>query len=84
MKKIFVAIAMICSMVSTSSFASEVRAAQSAIKNQMKDPDSTKFKSVREITNSQGGRFVCGEVNSKTPTAVMWGLRLLPTRRGEQ
>lgn len=65
MKKIVAAIAMLCSMVSTSSFASEVSAAQSAIKNQMKDPDSTNFKSVREITNSQGGRFVCGEVNSK-------------------
>lgn len=65
MKKVFAVIVMLCSMGSTVGFASEIGTAQSSIKNLMKDPDSTNFKAVREIKNSQGGKFVCGEVNSK-------------------
>ena len=82
MKRFIAVIAMLCSMVSTSSFASEIGTAQSAIKNQMKDPDSTNFKSVREITNSQGGRFVCGEVNSKNSYGGYVGFKIFAYQRG--
>ncbi|EPG4500477.1 TPA: hypothetical protein R4Y11_001813 [Citrobacter freundii] len=82
MKRFIAVIAMLCSMVSISSFASEIGSAQSAIKNQMKDPDSTNFKSVREITNSQGGRFVCGEVNSKNSYGGYVGFKTFAYQRG--
>lgn len=52
-------------ILSFSSAASEVTTAQQEIRNQMKDPESTNFKGVKQITNLQGEKFVCGEVNSK-------------------
>ncbi|MBJ8972711.1 MULTISPECIES: hypothetical protein [Citrobacter] len=82
MKRFLAIIAMLCSIVSTSSFASEIGTAQSAIKNQMKDPDSTNFKSVREITNSQGGKFVCGEVNSKNSYGGYVGFKIFAYQGG--
>ena len=39
--------------------------AQSKVKQEMKDPDSTKFQNLREIKNSVGESVVCGEVNAK-------------------
>ena len=39
--------------------------AQSKVKQEMKDPDSTKFQNLREINNSVGESVVCGEVNAK-------------------
>ncbi|WES69663.1 hypothetical protein [Superficieibacter sp. HKU1] len=40
-------------------------AAQSEVRNLMKDPDSTTFRNLRGIINSQGVKYVCGEVNAK-------------------
>lgn len=40
-------------------------AAQSEVRNLMKDPDSTTFRNLRGITNAQGAKYVCGEVNAK-------------------
>ncbi|MDC5568458.1 hypothetical protein ACG9XL_17355 [Acinetobacter nosocomialis] len=39
--------------------------AQNDIKQLMKDPDSTKFRNVREITNTLGNKVLCGQINSK-------------------
>lgn len=82
MKRSITVIAMLCSIVSTSSFASEIGTAQSVIKNLMKDPDSTNFKSVREITNAQGERFVCGEVNSKNSYGGYVGFKMFAYQGG--
>lgn len=38
---------------------------QSKVKQEMKDPDSTKFQKLREIKNSVGESVACGEVNAK-------------------
>ncbi|WP_322977460.1 hypothetical protein [Acinetobacter pittii] len=39
--------------------------AQNDIKQLMKDPDSTNFRNVREITNTLGNKVLCGQINSK-------------------
>lgn len=35
------------------------------IKNQMKDPESTQFRNLREIQNTLNEKSLCGEINSK-------------------
>lgn len=83
MKKILTVIVIACSIVSTSSIASAINAAQQEIKNQMKDPESTKFKGVREATNSQGESFVCGEVNSKNSYGGYVGFKSFAFKSGK-
>ena len=39
--------------------------AQNDVKQLMKDPDSTNFRNVREITNTLGNKVLCGQINSK-------------------
>lgn len=39
--------------------------AQNQIKEFMKDPDSTQFRNVKEIVNTQGSKVLCGQINSK-------------------
>ncbi|MBJ8481029.1 hypothetical protein I6M70_16850 [Acinetobacter pittii] len=39
--------------------------AQNEVKQLMKDPDSTNFRNVREITNTLGEKVLCGQINSK-------------------
>lgn len=45
-----------------SAFAKE---AMTAVKNQMKDPDSTQFRNLREIKNTVNDTVLCGELNAK-------------------
>lgn len=42
-----------------------IEKAQNEIKLLMKDPDATNFRSVRQITNTQGKQVLCGLINSK-------------------
>lgn len=41
-----------------------IAAAQEAVKKGLKDPDSAKFQNLR-ITDYDGGKVVCGEINAK-------------------
>jgi hypothetical protein len=41
-----------------------ITAAQESVRKKLKDPDSAKFQNTR-ITDYNGGRVVCGEVNAK-------------------
>lgn len=60
------AIAVLFFMVFPTLAASDpVDLAKEAIKNQMKDPESTQFRNVRQTVNSLGSQYICGEVNSK-------------------
>lgn len=47
------------------SVAADFDVAKETIKNAMKDPGSTEFRSLRNLKNSLGDTYVCGEVNSK-------------------
>lgn len=69
MKKIFITTFFLASVAmlsmaqeSTSTFVTE---ATLSLKNNMKDPDSTQFRNLREITNTVNEKVLCGEVNSK-------------------
>ncbi len=49
---------------------------QSKVKQEMKDPDSTKFQKLREIKNSVGESVACGEVNAKNSYGGYVGYQL--------
>jgi hypothetical protein len=54
--------------MSTYTIASEtavIKNAEISLLDKLKDPDSAKFYNVRILTNSQGKKAVCGQVNSK-------------------
>ncbi|MGQ1209620.1 hypothetical protein ACT4YP_20600 (plasmid) [Acinetobacter baumannii] len=58
----------LASILPITSFAADsffMTKAQSQIKELMKDPDSTKFRNLREITNTKGESVLCGQINSK-------------------
>lgn len=39
--------------------------AKNEIKDLMKDPESTQFRNIKEIVNTQGNHVLCGQINSK-------------------
>lgn len=48
---------------------------QEVIANRMKDPTSVQFRGVRTYNLSDGGRFICGEVNAKNSFGAYVGYR---------
>lgn len=55
-------------LISTVSFANDqilINKAKQGIKYQLKDPTSVLFRDVRVVTNTEGKKTVCGEVNAK-------------------
>lgn len=52
-----------------------IEKAKEAIKNQLKDPDSAKFRNVR-VSNFNDGQILCGEVNSKNSYGGYVGYRI--------
>lgn len=65
MKNLLAAIAFAFLPFSAIAANTDFTAAQNEVKNLMKDPDSTNFRNMRSNTNTQGAKYVCGEVNAK-------------------
>ncbi|MGE2346598.1 hypothetical protein [Enterobacter asburiae] len=63
--------------------ANDVDAAKSLIRDVMKDPESTQFKSVRTVKNSLGENYVCGEVNSKNSYGGYVGFKPFAYKSGK-
>lgn len=80
MKKI---VFVIIGILSFSSAASDITSAQKEIRNQMKDPESAKFKGVKQITNLRGEMAVCGEVNSKNSYGGYVGYKTFAYKSGK-
>ncbi len=65
MTKLIAALAFAFLPLSAMAANADFSAAQSEVRNLMKDPDSPTFRNLRGITNTQGIKYVCGEVNAK-------------------
>lgn len=63
----YLLLGLVCSLTASVQAAetSFIIKAQNDVKQLMKDPDSTNFRNVREITNTLGNKVLCGQINSK-------------------
>jgi hypothetical protein len=65
------------------SVAADFDVAKETIKNAMKDPGSTEFKSLRNVKNSLGDTYICGEVNSKNSYGGYVGYKIFAYKSGK-
>ncbi|MCM5533177.1 MULTISPECIES: hypothetical protein [Acinetobacter] len=61
----------------------DVQKAKSLLQNMMKDPDSTQFRNIKEVTNTVGEKSVCGEVNAKNSYGGYVGYRSFAYTNGD-